>query len=94
MLKDPSLRVPIPTKLQYEYNQVFAGRNWNNGETVGGCCFGFLRSGVSQPNGSRSTELVLRGPGGSFYHTSWLMSTFCHEVRGYPRPLISTNDVF
>jgi hypothetical protein len=20
---------------QYEYNDVFAGRNWNNGETVG-----------------------------------------------------------
>jgi len=22
-------------KLQYEHNSVFAGRNWNNGETVG-----------------------------------------------------------
>lgn len=21
--------------LKYEYNRVFAGRNWNNGETVG-----------------------------------------------------------
>lgn len=31
------------SKLQYEYNQVFAGRNWNNGETVGGCCFGFVQ---------------------------------------------------
>jgi hypothetical protein len=37
-----SLRMPIP-KLQYQYNQVFAGRNWNNGETVGGCCSGFAQ---------------------------------------------------
>ena len=28
-----SLMVP-----QYEYNQVFAGRNWNAGETIGKSC--------------------------------------------------------
>ncbi|KAJ7158784.1 WLM domain-containing protein [Mycena filopes] len=44
---------------EYEYNTVFAGRNWNHGETV---------------------ELVLRRPNGSFLPTSWLMSTFCHEL--------------
>ncbi|KAH6913065.1 WLM domain-containing protein [Coprinopsis sp. MPI-PUGE-AT-0042] len=44
---------------EYEFNAVFAGRNWNNGETV---------------------ELVLRRQGGDIYPTSWLMSTFCHEL--------------
>ncbi|KAI0749788.1 WLM domain-containing protein [Daedaleopsis nitida] len=44
---------------EYEHNQVFAGRNWNNGEVV---------------------ELVLRGAGGSFLPTSWLLSTLCHEL--------------
>ncbi|KAI0719312.1 WLM-domain-containing protein [Cerioporus squamosus] len=43
---------------EYEHNQVFAGRNWNNGETI---------------------ELVLRGAGGNFLPTSWLLSTLCHE---------------
>ncbi|KAI0707333.1 WLM domain-containing protein [Earliella scabrosa] len=44
---------------EYEHNQVFAGRNWNNGEVV---------------------ELVLRGAGGGFLPTSWLLSTLCHEL--------------
>ncbi|KAJ7104198.1 WLM domain-containing protein [Mycena belliarum] len=44
---------------EYEYNKVFAGRNWNNGETI---------------------ELVLRGRNGSFFPTSWLMGTLCHEL--------------
>ncbi|KAJ7903525.1 WLM domain-containing protein [Mycena olivaceomarginata] len=44
---------------EYEFNRVFAGRNWNAGETV---------------------ELVLRGPGGSFQPTSYIMSTLCHEL--------------
>ncbi|EIN09691.1 WLM-domain-containing protein [Punctularia strigosozonata HHB-11173 SS5] len=44
---------------EYEYNAVFAGRSWNNGETV---------------------EIVLRRPDGSFYPSSWLMSTLCHEL--------------
>ncbi|KAL4252307.1 DNA-dependent metalloprotease WSS1-like protein [Abortiporus biennis] len=44
---------------EYEYNKVFAGRNWNNGETV---------------------EVVLRGASGTYLPTSWLMSTFCHEL--------------
>ncbi|KAL1949510.1 hypothetical protein VTO73DRAFT_8391 [Trametes versicolor] len=44
---------------EYEHNQVFAGRNWNNGEVV---------------------ELVLRGAGGAFLPTPWLLSTLCHEL--------------
>ncbi|KAE9407704.1 WLM-domain-containing protein [Gymnopus androsaceus JB14] len=44
---------------EYEYNTVFAGRNWEAGETI---------------------ELVLRRPDGSFLPSSWLMSTFCHEL--------------
>ncbi|CAL1716689.1 unnamed protein product [Somion occarium] len=44
---------------EYEYNKVFAGRNWNNGETV---------------------EVVLRNAIGTYYPTSWLMSTLCHEL--------------
>ncbi|TCD61114.1 hypothetical protein EIP91_009010 [Steccherinum ochraceum] len=44
---------------EYEYNSVFAGRNWNNGETV---------------------EIVLRGPTGAYYSSSWLLGTLCHEL--------------
>ncbi|KAL9714121.1 hypothetical protein Ac2012v2_002429 [Leucoagaricus gongylophorus] len=44
---------------EYEYNSVFSGRNWNNGETI---------------------EIVLRRSNGSYCPTSWLMSTFCHEL--------------
>ncbi|KAF5327560.1 hypothetical protein D9619_004824 [Psilocybe cf. subviscida] len=53
---------------QYEYNNVFAGRNWNNGETD--------RS--SQPK-CRASELVLRRADGAFYPIYWLMGTLCHE---------------
>ncbi|KAI0833515.1 WLM domain-containing protein [Trametes gibbosa] len=44
---------------EYEYNKVFAGRNWNNGELI---------------------ELVLRGQGGAFQPTSWLLNCLCHEL--------------
>ncbi|KAH8092588.1 WLM-domain-containing protein [Cristinia sonorae] len=44
---------------EYEYNRVFAGRNWNNGECV---------------------EIVLRGPTGAYYSSSWLLGTLCHEL--------------
>lgn len=36
VLWDGSSRGPVKiVALQYEHNQVFAGRNWNNGETIG-----------------------------------------------------------
>jgi len=61
---------------QYEHNMVFAGRNWNNGETVG------ERSKERFLDHHLRTiaELVLRRPDGSFLPTYWLLSTLCHEV--------------
>jgi len=64
-------------KYKYEYNSVFSGRNWNNGETIGSlhrlrfAANNLILWGV---------EIVLRRSNGSYCPTSWLMSTFCHEV--------------
>lgn len=46
-------------------------------------------------NNGEVVELVLRGLSGAFMPLSWLMSTFCHEVRSCVRPtrLISSDDV-
>ena len=65
--------------VQYEHNQVFAGRNWNNGEVVGENPP--VPTPPSNSNAAHAhTELVLRGAGGGFLPTSWLLSTPCHEV--------------
>lgn len=66
---------------EYEHNPVFAGRNWNNGETIGE----FVNDVEMESSGELSRlgsllEIVLRRPHGGFFHTSWLMSTLLHEV--------------
>lgn len=72
---------------QYEHNRVFAGRNWNNGEVVGARPSCVIHSAplLMLPAAAPVLELVLRGAGGAFLHTSWLLSTFCHEVSGHAR---------
>lgn len=69
--------------VQYEYNKVFAGRNWNNGETVGEHRVFAFRTAlilILLYGHFYCSELVLRGVSGSFLPTSWLMNTLCHEV--------------
>ncbi|KAH9972776.1 WLM domain-containing protein [Lactifluus volemus] len=57
---------------EYEYNNVFAGRNWNNGRPLVCTFYTLIHSG---------SQLVLRGRDGSFVSTPWLIGTLCHEVR-------------
>lgn len=57
---------------------MFAGRNWNNGETIGAhATRNTLRE---RPTNHINTELVLKSANGSFVPIHWLMSTLCHEV--------------
>lgn len=56
---------------------VFAGRNWNNGETVGE---DYNDAFLWRRDSRTIAELVLRRVDGSFLPTYWLLSTFCHEV--------------
>lgn len=62
--------------LQYEHNNVFLGRNWEAGETIGSSPPA-LR--ISSDTGA-PLELVLRRKNGSFYPESQLIGVFCHEV--------------
>ncbi|KAJ7274390.1 WLM domain-containing protein [Mycena haematopus] len=62
---------------EYEFNRVFAGRNWNNGETVGKF-EDTIRPPVHSKRGT--SELVLRGPDGLYQPTYYIMSTLCHEL--------------
>ena len=55
---------------------VFAGRNWNNGETVGK----YYNHAFFWVSFTHIAELVLRRVDGSFLPTYWLLSTLCHEV--------------
>jgi len=68
---------------------VFAGRNWNAGETIGQSfitsAFMPYAAGNSAEHPIQMTipalaELVLRRADGSFLPASYLLSTFCHEV--------------
>lgn len=67
---------PLTWNPKYEYNRVFAGRNWNAGETIGEwtCC------SVLGSHSCECSELVLRRQDGTFEATPWLLGTLCHEV--------------
>jgi len=61
---------------------VFAGRNWNAGETIGKSFAPVPHIAErDQLGGSSLAELVLRGADGLFLPASYLLSTLCHEVR-------------
>ncbi|KAI0091188.1 WLM domain-containing protein [Irpex rosettiformis] len=53
---------------EYQYNDVFLGRNWNSGERVG------------ESLSSAIVKIVLRGRSGRFQPISWLLGTLCHEL--------------
>jgi DNA-dependent metalloprotease WSS1 len=66
---------------EYEFNKVFSGRNWNAGGLRALRRLLHTQVRLSSCNAGETVELVLRGPGGQFLPTSWLINTFCHEAR-------------
>ncbi|EIM23311.1 WLM-domain-containing protein [Wallemia mellicola CBS 633.66] len=60
---------------EYEFNQVFAGRNWNAGDVRM-----FISILELSNNIIKIVELVLRRPNGQFYPFPFLLNVLCHEL--------------